>query len=1684
MPISNTSNNFMLWFAGVGGGDALAFVSGDPAVGGGNSAIALTYILNGDPNLFAPRDIVLDTVHDKFFFVDSDLAGHNRILQGSISQVLANPGAPAFTVLYQDTNSGANSALRAIVIDPEHSQIFFDHGTTFDRINYNTALQAPTVLANLGSGNFITQIAINFATGTVFLGSSRVTTFFGQDVVEDNFVYRATGLTPASATLTFSKIPFSPNDTAFGDPDVPPIGGNAFPQEHGTIRGIDYDPVSNTLYISTATVTLDTSTAQDGSELTTYYGGVFAYALTGNPTGTYTTIFQQNGVNGPVGQLGFIEVDPSTGHYFVVDVTGGPAAGDGGVWVGNLAGGTPTLFATIGNPGNLTPQGLDLIHAPTLNGVETGASAVETVGPGSGFSAAVQPFASIDAGDLDSAAFTDQLRGALVRISAGFGSAPGSNERLTIGGTTSGTLGSGIAYSYNSLTGVMTLSGVNTFDNYEAALSLVSYSIDGDNPDANGTAPTRTISFSLFDGLLFSDEFDTTVNVVDTDDAPVNTTGGAVATSEDAAAVAVTGLSVSDVDDGSLTVTLSVGRGTLTLASTAGLSFSTGDGTGDATMTFSGSTAAINAALAGLSYTPDANVNGPDSLTMTTSDGSASDVDNVSISVTAVNDAPTVAGDGTESAAPIVEDMPSPVGQTVASLFGGQYSDATDQVAGGSSADAFAGVAVTANGSGAAGQWQYYNGVSWVDIGPASDGAAVLLAAGTSIRFNPAANFNGAAPTLTVHLVDASGGALTDGAVVDASVTGGTTRYSTGTVVLDQTVTADNDNPVNTTPGAVATSEDASVAVSGLSVSDADNASLTVTLSVGRGTLTLGSVAGLSFATGDGTGDATMTFSGTTADINTALAGLNYAPNPNVNGPDTLTMSTTDGSGSDVDNVAISVSAVNDAPTVAGDGTESAAPIVEDMPSPVGQTVASLFGGQYSDAADQVPGGSSADAFAGVAVTANGSGAAGQWQYYNGSTWVNIGPASDAAAVLLSAGTSIRFNPAANFNGAAPTLTTHLVDASAGAIVSGSVVDASVTGGTTRYSTGTVVLDQTVTSDNDGPVNTTGGAVATSEDAASVAVSGLSVSDVDSSSLTVTLSVGRGTLTLGSTAGLSFGTGDGTGDATMTFSGSQAAINAALAGLTYTPTANVNGADSLTMTTSDGSASDVDNVAINVTAVNDAPTVVGDGTEDAAPILQDTPSPVGQTVASLFGGQYSDATDQVAGGSSADAFAGVAVTANGSGAAGQWQYFNGVSWVNIGAASNGAAVLLSASTSIRFNPALGFTGSAPTLTTHLVDASAGALVSGAVVDASVTGGTTRYSTGTVVLSETVIAVNTPPTGVTGTLSVQEVSANGTLVGTLTAADPDSSSFTYSLVNDAGGRFDINATTGAVTVENGLLLDYEQNASHTIRVRVDDHEGGISEFNVNVTVTDRHGELVIGDGNNHTYYGGAESDILIGGHGSDVIHGGGGIDIITGGNLLFDPTDAGDQLFGEGGNDVIDGNGGDDVIAGGADSDVLAGEEGNDIIYGGASVSDATDTGNDVISGGTGNDFLYGNGGNDQLFGDDNDDQLFGGAGADDLDGGSGIDRLNGGAGADDLTGGSGFDVFIFKKGEANGDEIMDFDGNGNSAGDSIRLEGYAAGTTFTKVSGDTWKINDHGFVEFVTIHAAEPVKTSDWVVVP
>ena len=349
------------------------------------------------------------------------------------------------------------------------------------------------------------------------------------------------------------------------------------------------------------------------------------------------------------------------------------------------------------------------------------------------------------------------------------------------------------------------------------------------DPDENGLG-YATFTFQVRDDGGTADggvDTDQTPNTVTLDvnainDAPVNAVPGVQMFNEDGtltfSAANSNLISVSDIDAGAgnLSVTLLIQTGGLTLSTTTGLTFSVGDGTGDSTMTFSGTAAAINTALNGLVYTPGANYNGDRTLTITTNDlgntggdpgttgdgSSEQDSDSVAVDVTAINDAPLVIGDGTEEAASIVEDDPTS-GQSVSSLFAGQYSDAADAQfslanPGGSSAGSFGGIAVVANGSSVAtGQWQYFNSntSTWVDIGSRSTASALLIGSGTNIRFNPASDFNGAAPTLTVHLIDNSlGFGITFGQTVDISgpgSTGGTTAYSTGTVVLNQNVVED-----------------------------------------------------------------------------------------------------------------------------------------------------------------------------------------------------------------------------------------------------------------------------------------------------------------------------------------------------------------------------------------------------------------------------------------------------------------------------------------------------------------------------------------------------------------------------------------------------------------------------------------------------------------------------------------------------------------------------------------------------------------------------------------------------------------------------------------------------------------------------------------------------------------------------
>ena len=77
-------------------------------------------------------------------------------------------------------------------------------------------------------------------------------------------------------------------------------------------------------------------------------------------------------------------------------------------------------------------------------------------------------------------------------------------------------------------------------------------------------------------------------------------------------------------------------------------------------------------------------------------------------------------------------------------------------------------------------------------------------------------------------------------------------------------------------------------------------------------------------------------------------------------------------------------------------------------------------------------------------------------------------------------------------------------------------------------------------------------------------------------------------------------------------------------------------------------------------------------------------------------------------------------------------------------------------------------------------------------------------------------------------SLNENSANGTVVGTVAASDPDGNTLSYSITaGNTSSAFAINASTGALTVANSAALDYETLTQFSLTVRVAD-PGGLSD----------------------------------------------------------------------------------------------------------------------------------------------------------------------------------------------------------------------------------------------------------------
>src|SRR5438093_11083279 len=99
------------------------------------------------------------------------------------------------------------------------------------------------------------------------------------------------------------------------------------------------------------------------------------------------------------------------------------------------------------------------------------------------------------------------------------------------------------------------------------------------------------------------------------------------------------------------------------------------------------------------------------------------------------------------------------------------------------------------------------------------------------------------------------------------------------------------------------------------------------------------------------------------------------------------------------------------------------------------------------------------------------------------------------------------------------------------------------------------------------------------------------------------------------------------------------------------------------------------------------------------------------------------------------------------------------------------------------------------------------------------------------------------------MAVDENASGGTAVGTVAATDADATApnntVSYAITGGTGASlFDIDATSGAVTVHTGAVLNRETAASYTLTVKASD--GGTASLFDTQTVTVRSEERRVGN----------------------------------------------------------------------------------------------------------------------------------------------------------------------------------------------------------------------------------------------
>lgn len=264
-------------------------------------------------------------------------------------------------------------------------------------------------------------------------------------------------------------------------------------------------------------------------------------------------------------------------------------------------------------------------------------------------------------------------------------------------------------------------------------------------------------------------------------------------------------------------------------------------------------------------------------------------------------------------------------------------------------------------------------------------------------------------------------------------------------------------------------------------------------------------------------------------------------------------------------------------------------------------------------------------------------------------------------------------------------------------------------------------------------------------------------------------------------------------------------------------------------------------------------------------------------------------------------------------------------------------------------------------------------------------------------------------------NLDENTAAGTVVGTVSATDPDvGQSLTYAISSgNIDGAFAIDSATGEITVANAAALDFETNPQFELLIAV--HDDGENPLTDTATVTINLQDvvesvtsgvsmvgsdlLIQGTDNDDTVYiwsGSSDNYVMVWMNG--VFYG--GYFMPEGGQVIAHGGDGNDQIYATDARYSVSiyGDAGHDRITGGSANDFLSGGDGVDCIWGSA--------GDDLILGDAGDDFLFGREGNDILIGGEGNDRMEGHDGRDILIGGLGSDYMRGDGGEDILIGGT------------------------------------------------------------------------------